>query len=67
MKVGKVKKITMYQVDFDEISPDEKQALVDYGRKVITDDQLFEIGTIQALMNGIEHRKKWRIPKKKKK
>ena len=67
MKVGKVKKITMYQVDFDEISPDEKQALVDYGRKVITDDQLFEIGTIQALMNGIEHGKKWRIAKKKKK
>ena len=63
MKVNKVKKISMYQVDFDEITPDEKKTIADYGRQVITEDQYFEIGTIQALKNAIELNK---VEKKKK-
>ena len=63
MKVGKIKKITMYQVDFDEITPDEQKTISDYGRQVITEEQYFEIGAVQALKNAIELNK----PEKKKK
>lgn len=65
MKVGKIKKITMYRMDLDEVSPDEKKVIVDYGRQVITDDQYFEIGAVKALENYIEIGKK-ELKKKKK-
>jgi hypothetical protein len=65
MKVGKIKKITMYRMDLDEVSSDEKKVIVDYGRQVITDDQYFEIGAVKALENYIEIGKK--EPKKKNK
>lgn len=65
MKIGKIKKITMYNMDIDEITPEEKTIFCNYGREVITEDQYFEIGVIKALENGIESRKK--ILKQKKK
>ena len=67
MKVGKIKKITMYRMDIDEITPEEKTIFCNYGREVITEDQYFEIGAIRALENGIEHSKKFLKPGKKKK
>jgi len=54
MTVGKTKKITMYQMQFENVTPEEKKLIVDYGRQVITEDQYFEIGTIKALKNYIE-------------
>jgi hypothetical protein len=51
MKVGKIKKITMYRVDFDNVSPEEQKTITDYGRSVITEDQYFEIGAVKALEN----------------
>ena len=51
MKVGKIKKITMYLVDFDNVSPEEQKTITDYGRSVITEDQYFEIGAVKALEN----------------
>jgi len=67
MKVGKIKKITMYRMDLDEVSSDEKKVIVDYGRQVITDDQYFEIGAVKALENYIEIGKKELKKKNKKK
>lgn len=64
MIVGKVKKVTMYHVDLEQITPEEKTMICDYGRKVITEDQYFEIGALKALENGIENGK--RILKQKK-
>jgi len=58
MKVGKIKKITMYRMDLEEITPEEKNLIVDYGRKVVTDEQYFEIGAIKALENYVEIGKK---------
>jgi len=51
MKVGKIKKITMYRVDFDNVTPEEQKTITDYGRSVITEDQYFEIGAVKALEN----------------
>jgi len=51
MKVGKIKKITMYRVDFDNVSPEEQKTITDYGRQVITEEQYFEIGAVKALEN----------------
>jgi hypothetical protein len=51
MKVGKIKKITMYRVDFDSVTPEEQKTITDYGRSVITEDQYFEIGAVKALEN----------------
>ena len=67
MKVGKIKKITMYRMDLDEVSSDEKKVIVDYGRQVITDDQYFEIGAVKALENYIEIGKKELKKKNKRK
>ena len=67
MKVGKIKKITMYRMNLDEVSPDEKKVIVDYGRQVITDDQYFEIGAVKALENYIEIGKKELKKKNKRK
>jgi hypothetical protein len=67
MKVGKIKKITMYRMDLDEVSSDEKKVIVDYGRQVITDDQYFEIGAVKALKNYIEIGKKELKKKNKRK
>jgi hypothetical protein len=67
MKVGKIKKITMYRMDLDEVSSDEKKVIVDYGRQVITDDQYFEIGAVKALQNYIEIGKKELKKKNKRK
>jgi hypothetical protein len=53
MKVGKIKKITMYRVDFDNVSPEEQKTITDYGRSVITEDQYFEIGAVKALENFV--------------
>ncbi len=58
MKVGKIKKITMYRMNLDDITSEEKNIIVDYGRRVITDDQYFEIGAVKALENYIEIGKK---------
>ena len=65
MKVGKIKKITMYSMDLDEVTSEEKKMIVDYGRQVITDDQYFEIGAVKALENYIEIGKK-ELKKKRK-
>ena len=65
MIVGKVKKITMYHVDLEQITPEEKTMICDYGRKVITEDQYFEIGAIKALENAVENNK--HVLKQKKK
>jgi len=58
MKVGKIKKITMYRVDFDNVSPEEQKTITDYGRSVITEDQYFEIGAVKALENFVAASKK---------
>lgn len=65
MKIGKIKKITMYRMNIDEITPEERTIFCNYGREVITEDQYFEIGAIKALENGIESGKN--ILKQKKK
>jgi hypothetical protein len=62
MKVGKIKKITMYRVDFDNVSPEEQKTITDYGRSVITEDQYFEIGAVKALQNFVDIEKS--APKK---
>jgi hypothetical protein len=67
MKVGKIKKITMYRMDLDEVTSEEKNLIVDYGRQVITDDQYFEIGAVKALQNYIEIGKKELKKKNKRK
>lgn len=54
MTVGKIKKIAMYQMQFDNITPEEQKLVADYGRQVITEEQYFEIGAVQALKNYIE-------------
>lgn len=54
MKVGKIKKITMYNVDFENISDIERKTITDYGRSVITEDQYFEIGAVKALQNFVD-------------
>lgn len=54
MTVGKIKKISMYQMQFDNITPEEQKLVADYGRQVITEEQYFEIGAVQALKNYIE-------------
>lgn len=66
MIVGKMKKINMYQVEFDEITPDERKMISDYGRKVITDEQYFEIGAIKALQNFVDQNKPVKKSKRKK-
>ena len=43
MKVGEIKKITMYRMNLDEITPEETKMISDYGRQVITEEQYFEI------------------------
>jgi len=53
MKVGKIKKITMYKVDLENITPEEQKTITDYGRSVITENQYFEIGTVKALENFV--------------
>ena len=58
MKVGKIKKITMYRVDFDNVTPEEQKTITDYGRSVITEDQYFEIGAVKALENFVTASKK---------
>lgn len=63
MKVGKIKKITMYNVDFDNVSDMERKTITDYGRRVITEDQYFEIGAVKALQNFVDIEKS--APKKK--
>jgi len=63
MKVGKIKKITMYRVDFENISDIERKTITDYGRSVITEDQYFEIGAVKALQNFVDTEKS--APKKK--
>jgi hypothetical protein len=65
MQIGKIKKIAMYRMDIDEITPEERTMFCNYGRRVITEDQYFQIGAIRALENGIESRKN--ILKQKKK
>ena len=67
MKVGKIKKISMYRMDLDEVTSEEKNLIVDYGRQVITDDQYFEIGAVKALQNYIEIGKKELKKKNKRK
>lgn len=62
MKVGKIKKITMYRVDLDNISDMERKTITDYGRSVITEDQYFEIGAVKALQNFVDIEKS--APKK---
>jgi|GEM_PF-2939087 len=64
MTVGKTKKITMYQMQFENVTSEEQKMIADYGRQVITEDQYFEIGAIKALKNYIELGKS--APKKKK-
>ena len=54
MKVGKIKKITMYKVDLENITPEEQKTITDYGRSVITENQYFEIGTVKALQNFVD-------------
>lgn len=44
----------MYQMQFDNITPEEQKLVADYGRQVITEEQYFEIGAVQALKNYIE-------------
>lgn len=53
MIVGKIKKISMYQMQFDQVTPEEQKMISDYGRQVITDEQYFEIGAVKALENYI--------------
>lgn len=53
MKVGKIKKITMYRVDFDSVTSEEQKTITDYGRQVITEEQYFEIGAVKALENFV--------------
>ena len=53
MTVGKIKKITMYKVDLENITPEEQKTITDYGRSVITENQYFEIGTVKALENFV--------------
>ena len=65
MKVGEIKKITMYRMNLDEITPEETKMISDYGRQVITEEQYFEIGAIKALENAIKDVSK--EPKKKSK
>jgi len=65
MIVGKTKKITMYQMQFENVTPEEQKLIADYGRQVITEDQYFEIGAVKALKNYIEIGKS--VSKKKKK
>ena len=67
MKVGKIKKITMYRMNLDDITSEEKNLIVDYGRRVITEDQYFEIGAVKALENYIEIGKKELKKKNKRK
>ena len=62
MTVGKIKKITMYRVDFDNVSDMERKTITDYGRSVITEDQYFEIGAVKALQNFVDIEKS--APKK---
>ena len=62
MKIGKIKKITMYRVDFENISDIERKTITDYGRSVITEDQYFEIGAVKALQNFVDIEKS--APKK---
>ena len=57
MTVGKIKKITMYKVDLENITPEEQKTITNYGRSVITENQYFEIGTVKALENYIEFTK----------
>ena len=67
MKVGKIKKIAMYRMNLDDITSEEKNLIVDYGRRVITEDQYFEIGAVKALENYIEIGKKELKKKNKRK
>ena len=67
MKVGKIKKIAMYRMNLDDITSEEKNPIVDYGRRVITEDQYFEIGAVKALENYIEIGKKELKKKNKRK
>ena len=54
-------------MDLDEVTSEEKNLIVDYGRQVITDDQYFEIGAVKALENYIEIGKKELKKKNKRK
>lgn len=53
MKIGKIKEIKTCQVQIEEISEKDLSCLVEFGKKVASDDDYFQIAFIRAIKNGI--------------
>lgn len=53
MKIGKIKEIKTCQVQIEEISKKDLSCLIEFGKKVASDDDYFQIAFIRAIKNGI--------------
>lgn len=53
MKIGKMEEIKTCQVEIEEISKKDFSCLVEFGKKVASDDDYFQIAFIRAIKNGI--------------
>lgn len=66
IKIGKFKPVRYYEADFT--GPDDiMKTITDIGRKVVTDDQLFNIGVNHILTNAVDGQFEINSIKKKKK
>lgn len=66
IKVGKFKPVKYYEADFIG-SDDIIKTITNIGRKVVTDDQLFNIGVNHILTNAVNGQFEINTIKKKKK